>query len=108
MATKLLRRSRHHKKFTIPLAIVAGFVPIASDTWNSAKNWGWTGPDGGIAKAMIDLTSYNPYYMGGSPDLGALKTGLYPILLGIGGHWLASRLGINRMIAQAGIPVLRI
>lgn len=98
---------------TVPLAIAAGFLPLLSA--------GLTGYKGG--SVHMDVAS-TPGIMGAmkqvgfrlsgySPDTnrfypGELLKGVGPIFLGWGLHMAASRFGVNRAIARAGIPIVRI
>lgn len=99
------RFGRRAKKTTIPLAVVAGFGPLISDTIYHVKN------SGGVATvphtlawhlAGINTWDNNQF------DMTRLIRGWSPILAGFLAHKAANRLGINRAIAQAGIPLLRI
>jgi len=95
------RSSRRRNKITVPMAIVAGFLPTGVGIWNRRSSGqaigdflqaGWTGMTPGT-------TSFS---------LGNLRLGLFPALAGFAVHMVASRLGMNRAIARAGIPLLRI
>jgi hypothetical protein len=106
MATK--RRRTHHKaKFTIPLAIVAGFAggPVASTIAykNRSGDWGkalmWEGG------SLVGYDTENSRYAGYSQ---MVKAGIYPLAIGFAGHFIAQKFGINKMIARAGIPFIRI
>jgi len=103
MATK---RMTHRKKtsFTLPLAVVAGFMPMGWQVWQHAK----IGDYANIPLAISEgLTGYN--YIDRSWSLGNLKSGLLPIGLGFAVHkYIGGTLGLNRMIARAGIPFIRI
>jgi hypothetical protein len=44
----------------------------------------------------------------GQWNFGLTRYGLQPMLAGLGIHWAAGKLGINRMIARAGIPIMRL
>jgi hypothetical protein len=54
------------------------------------------------------MIGINPY----APDMKfegwRLRYGLLPVALGLGVHKIAGSLGINRMLSQAGIPLIRI
>lgn len=112
MATK---RKMHHKaKMTIPIAIVAGFVPGVLDVIHNGTTNGWTGSsESGMSTLLGDFMGIQTkeaqevYHVGGwSP--WRLKYGLYPAAAGFLMHWGAQKFGINRMIARAGIPLIRI
>ena len=97
----MARRNKRYakRKMTIPLAVVAGFIPPIIGVWNRrtdpvmAGNYllaGFTGIDNG---------RFNP---------AALRQGALPVLGGFIAHTIASKMGINRAIARAGIPLIRI
>jgi hypothetical protein len=96
----------HHKrKFTIPLAIVAGFLPMTMDIINNKDSFGIGGSilhSGAGAIIGYDTVSrgfnMNNWKQAGGPA----------IWIGFAAHLLASKFGINRMIARAGIPLIRI
>jgi hypothetical protein len=106
MATK--RKIHSKKKFTLPLAIVAGFVggPVAatinqknrySGDWGRAILW--------EAGSLGGYDTENSVYAG----IGQMKkAGYIPLAVGFGVHWMASKFGVNKMIARAGIPFIRI
>jgi hypothetical protein len=104
----MARARAHHraKSTTIPLAIVAGFIPTAGYALAGFRQGGETGMTEGIARITARLTGYsiteNKFH-----GMELVK-GYGPILLGFITHKLASKLGINRAIARAGIPLLRI
>ena len=95
------RKGKHRKtKMTLPLAVVAGFVPLAVGVWNRRSS----------LQSVADylqsgLTGVSP---GGQFQLSNLRQGLVPIVAGFLVHSLAGRLGINRSIGRAGIPFIRI
>lgn len=97
---------RRAKKTTIPLAIVAGFGPLIADTVTTVKD-----PNQGFGQiphvlawhlAGINTWDNNKF------DLSRLARGWAPILAGMIAHKAANKFGINRAIARAGIPLLRI
>lgn len=99
------------KKMTIPLAAVAGFLPVLS--------WGITDFKAGGAKGLLKTAEcLIPWNFSGTnknadgSDAGfysyKLKYGLYPIVAGLAIHKLAGYLGINKMLARAGIPFIRV
>jgi len=94
-------KGRSHGK-RISLAVIAGFVPLALEVVNAYK----TEPDDFINRAghnvTAALTGYDTYDK--KFHLGHMKNGTLPILGGFMVHKLASKLGVNRAIAAAGIP----
>lgn len=98
---------RKGKSFTIPLGIVAGLGPTAAFAYQGFRI---PGDQGGIVEAAhrvtMRLTGYE--WKGNVWNLNDLLAGWGPLLLGTFAHKAANKLGINHMIAAAGIPVLRI
>lgn len=103
----MAKRKIHSKrKITVPLAVVAGFMPMAFDAWNTRES------QGGLAKSI-------PHSVAGAligyDTVGKKFTmanwtqaGGPAIWAGFGVHYAAQKLGLNRMIARAGIPFVRI
>jgi predicted cobalt transporter CbtA len=82
------------------MAVVAGFVPTVVGVWERRASGkqvadylkaGWTG-----------LDTNNRF------NLANLRQGLLPVVAGFIVHMFAGKLGINRAIARAGIPFIRI
>lgn len=95
---------KHHKSFTVPLGIVAGFVPLTITSVNAFQT-------GGVRFAGMELTRLLTGYDPGTQhwSLGNMKCGTGAILAGMGVHWLlGSKLGLNRMLARTGVPFIRI
>lgn len=114
MATKALKkyrtkvvkvRSRRKAGFTLPLAAIAGFGPLAGQIYFGYKTG--RGLEGMIHYGVAALTGYDT---DGGPwqPMYAVKNGLGPIILGVMVHKLASKLGVNRTLAGAGVPWIRI
>lgn len=98
-------RPRGKPKFTIPLAAVAGFAPLGMAIYDDIK----TG--NGISDIpytlSASLTGYNMVSKKWEPR--NLMVGLIPIGLGLAVHkFIGGTLGVNRMLARSGIPVIRI
>jgi len=90
--------------FTIPLAVVAGFAPLAHDTMTEVKVRG----PGGIPHVLAyHLTGVNTWD-NNKFNSQVLINGWTPILAGFLVHKLAGKFGINQMLAKAGVPILRI
>jgi hypothetical protein len=107
MATRAIRRrrvGRRSKSMGIPLAIVGGFVPMGTDIISAYKVGGVSAALGHVS---LCTTGYDPADNKWKPMFAVEK--LYgPLLLGAIVHKAANRLGINRMLASAGIPLLRV
>ena len=103
------RFKRHHskRKLTIPLAVVAGFLPTAWNIQQEMKR-----PDGSLFQAVkivgSGLVGYNSSKQTWDGWTMMKAYGASSILAGFGVHILANKLGFNRMIANAGIPFIRI
>lgn len=106
--TNLVRRKRRRRSsaMTIPLAPVLGLAaglagPIGTimttGDWESALN-----------QASMNYTGYNP--ADGTFMLDRLKTGVLPVVIGLLVHKFVggSPLNLNRILAQAKVPFLRI
>lgn len=105
----MARKRTHRRKngFTIPLLPIAGFIPTAIGAYSSVK-YGW---EGGLGEYLTRaFTGYSPYNKDGHrwhPESVA-HTWL-PIIIGILGHKLiGGKLGVNRALANAGIPIIRL
>lgn len=86
----------------IPVAVLAGFAPLALNVYNVSG--------GGIGRMLWMATQAMTGYDTDTKKWWApnLMKGLVPILMGITVHKIAGRLGINRALGQAGIPMLRV
>lgn len=104
------RTKRHYHKpgFTLPLAVVAGFAAPVSNTIRHGMSNGISGTEGAIGEFSRTMVGFNPYDVPAGFQLWRLRYGLLPVLLGLGLHKLAGVLGINRMLARSGIPIIRL
>jgi len=100
MAKKTKNRKR--SKRTIPVAVVLGFLPLATTAISDFQA-------GGINGLRNTATAIIPYSPANRRITTArLHLGLYPILAGFMVHKLAGMLGVNRAIASAGVPLIRL
>lgn len=106
MANKI---KRHHskRKLTIPMAVVAGFLPTA---WQVKQEMNRPGSSLFLAvktvgSGLIGYDNINQTWKGWNQ---AQAYGASSILAGFAIHWVANKVGINRVISQAGIPFIRI
>jgi hypothetical protein len=101
--TKKNHGSRRKNGFTLPVAMVAGFIPITTTAWNL-----WKG--GGFGNLKYLVKRLVPYDTDGKKiSFANLHEGLYPIIGGYLVHWLVGgKLGINRMLARAKVPFIRL
>jgi hypothetical protein len=111
MATKAIVRYRNRPKakhrskpgFTVPVAVLAGFAPMAYETYS---NYQKNGLDGASQAIVALTTGYSRWE--GAWKLQYLLKGMGPVVLGMFIHKMAGRLGLNRTLARAGVPFLRI
>jgi hypothetical protein len=95
---------RRANNMTIPLAVVGGLVPAAYDVLAGYRA---NGLDGALGHVSLVTTGYDPGDGEWKPAYALQK--LYgPLALGALVHKAAGKLGINRMLASAGIPIFRI
>lgn len=100
-SSRSVRRHRR-KQFTIPIAVVGGFAPLALGAFGRVNE--------GPARVMNYVTQAMTGY---DTDTGKfwypnMWKGMFPILLGLGVHMIASKMGINRALSRSGIPFLRV
>lgn len=97
------RARRRSSGFTAPVLVLAGFMPLVNQAVIGYR-------EGGIQRVsdrvVASLTGYDPATQ--QWNAAHLVHGAVPIGLGIIGHKLASKLGVNRALAQAGIPFIRL
>jgi len=111
MATKAIAkpRRRRKQKMTIPLGIVA---PVGIVTAKSVA-YGFE-HEGRISvqlertadMATMAMTGYSP--LSGDFDYRRMQWGAFPMLVGLVAHKVAQKFGLNRSLANAGIPLIRI
>ena len=105
MATKK-KGFRRGRGFTLPLAIVAGFLPMALDTFKYSKTTTSDGWNQGVRYLVESTTGYDPQANYWS---WSLMRPMLPILAGLITHKLiGGKLGVNRMLGQARVPFIRI
>lgn len=100
---KAKKRRRRNRGIKIPIAIVAGFAPYALMLH---ENWR-TGGFSAFLKSAPKLVGYDGFSKKWNIRfLG--DAGTWAVIGGMIAHKVATRFGINRAIANAGIPVVRI
>jgi len=87
---------------TIPVAVVAGFALPVSRSFGVYGTHGFNG----VANEL--MKSFTGYANDGTWDFQRLKFGTLPVVLGITVHKVMSALGVNRLLASTGIPLIRI
>lgn len=103
MAKKKKRYSR--KKAQFSLGVAAGMAPLLSTAYKGWKSGGFNA-DGGLPEAVS--TALFGVDAAGTFEFHRMKRGALPLVMGVLGHKVATKLGINRAISSAGIPYLRI
>ena len=103
------KKRRNSNGFRIPVTVVAGIAPGVGRLFLHATQ-NLHGQGNALANVGVEA---GRIYLGydsrdGSFMFGRLWLGLFPMILGLVAHRFASRLGINRWLANAGIPVLRV
>jgi hypothetical protein len=86
------------KKLTLPMAILA---PVGAQAVRSGKML-MAGDTAGL------VWDYAGYGKDGKFYPSAVLRTYGPIAVGFAVHWMASKLGVNRAIAKAGVPIVRI
>lgn len=94
---------RRKNRFTLPLAVMA---PTAYLGMNTITNFQKIGANAALAVLTNQLTGYDPRT--NKWAFSNMTHGLLPLLVGAFAHKAAGRLGINRMLSSAGIPIIRI
>lgn len=98
------KKHRRRPQATIPLAVVAGFIPPARIIL--AESQGGRGIEGGAVAASRIFLGYDSNTA--VWDFRQLQFGFGPILMGFAIHKVAAMVGINRALAAARIPFIRI
>ena len=98
-----VKKSRARRKFTVPIAVVAGLLPGL--TYMTA---GYTGGGfNGMARAAsVAWTGFDP--VSHTWQFQNMSRGMFPLLIGFVVHKAASLFGINRGLASMGLPIVRI
>jgi hypothetical protein len=96
-------RHRARGKITLPLAALAGFVPLTVFALEGYKVGGIPNAGRRIAQRLTGYDSTANVFI--SKELMA---GWGPILTGMAVHWLAGKVGINRALGRAHVPLLRL
>lgn len=97
------KRQRGKRKFTIPVAPVVGLIAGLAEPLHRARYGDW---DGAIDELSLAYLGYSTRLNKWS--INSMARGAAPLLMGLLVHKTASLLGVNRMLAQAGVPIIRI
>jgi len=99
------RSRRYSKNMTLPLAVIAGMAVPAVDLWQNGIQQGDTKRTMNTAAAIF--TGYNPESK--TWEVAYLKRGLLPVVMGLLVHkYVGGKLGVNRALAGAGVPLIRL
>ena len=105
VVTRYVKRARRKASgMTLPVAVIAGFAPIAIHTLEGYKA-------GGVKGALNDLSAYTTGYVpaDGQWKPAHLVEGMGPVILGIMVHkYVGGKMGVNRMLTSAGVPLVRL
>lgn len=103
MARTNSRKVSRRRNWTISTATVAGFVPLIARLPDGYRS---NGIEGVADRVSMAFTGYS--FQSKNWYLARLKEGwLYPGL-GVLAHKMANRIGLNAVIARAGIPFIRV
>lgn len=107
--TTMARRKRRRgaRKFTLPLAPILG-IAAGTNAWGAWNNFARGEFADGIEKVTAAFTGYSTKSMNWEPT--RLMHGLLPTVIGIMVHKFVGGppLNLNRSLASAGVPFLRI
>ena len=101
----MAKNSSHpQRNFTVPLALVAGIAGGTASTVGVAMRTKDVGKT--LAELSSAWTGYNPTT--GIWDPTTMQRGLLPALVGLIVHLGASKLGANKALGRAHVPLVRI
>ena len=97
-------KRRRSRQMTIPVAAVAGFLPLAGVVMQSMKDGG---PSLVGYNVVSNLTGYDiPSH---TWNWRYMERGTIPIVAGMLIHkFIGGKLGVNRMLSRAGVPLVRL
>jgi len=96
--------ARRRSGFTLPLGLIAGLAPGVTRTLAFAQA---QGPQAAANEALAIYSGYDA--QSGSFSVANMSQGLMPLLVGWALHrFVGSGLGINRALAAARVPVVRL
>lgn len=98
------KKTRRRAKTTIPITIAGPVIAeLAGEPFARLRSGDVSGA---MNRVVADYTGYD--IRGKVWRAEYLKGGAAPVVIGAIAHKVANRLGVNRVIARAGIPLLRI
>ena len=97
------KRVSHKRKPKIPVAVVAGMLPLLATAASDFQA-------GGLRGLQNTVTAVVPYSPANRRFTTArLHLGLYPMIAGFLVHrFIGGGLGVNRALASAGVPFIRL
>jgi len=100
-----MAKKKHHRRprATLPLAVVAGFLPAGRIIYRESLAGGIEGGVAATSRIFLGYDSTNSVW-----DFRQLQFGFGPVIMGFGIHKLAQMMGVNRALGAARIPFLRI
>jgi hypothetical protein len=102
MARRKKRTTR--RSFKLPIAAVGGFIPLVAGTVGNMQSMGAVE---GLKSSTSLIMPYDAST--GRFTMSGLGRGLLPIMLGFVVHKLiGGSLGVNKMLAAARVPVIRL
>lgn len=96
------RKRTYRRKTKIPVAVIGGMIPLVATALSDFQSGGIQG----LRNTVTAIVPYSPANR--SFTTARLHLGLYPMLAGFIVHKLASMFGVNRALASAGVPLIRI
>jgi len=96
---------RRKKQVTIPLAVVAGFMPATFRLSSDLTEVGTVKSFARVASRIF--TGFDPG-VPGKWEFRPMMQGTVPVLFGFLASRVATMVGVNRVIGRMGIPFLRI
>jgi len=98
------RRFRRRPSMTIPIAPVAGLLAGLTEPAKRAMYGDFDGAVDELCHAYLGYSYRSKTWVG----IDSMKRGLLPLVIGFAVHWVAGRLGVNRLLARAKVPLIRI
>jgi len=93
-------KTTRRKRFTIPLAVVGGLIPVGVGVWNRRSS--------GTEMANYLQAGFTGITPGGGFNVANFRQGLLPVMAGFIVHSIASKLGLNRALGRSGLPIVRV
>lgn len=93
------KKGRRTRKTTLPLAIIGGMLPVAAGVWSRRTS--------GTAIAEYLQAGFTGV-SNGTFNVANLRLGLFPVMAGFIVHSIAGKLGANRALGRARLPLIRI